>query len=40
VTGRTDSRDFSACLYNNRVPHSETRKIINGLRKLVGKHGL
>jgi hypothetical protein len=40
VTGRTDSRDFSACLYNNRVPYSETRKIINGLRKLVGKYGL
>jgi len=36
--GRTSSRDFSACLYNNRVPYPETQKIIKDLRKLVDSH--
>lgn len=37
-TGRTSSRDFSACLYNNRVPYAETQKVIKDLRKLVISH--
>jgi hypothetical protein len=36
--GRTSNRDFSACLYNNRVPYAETQKIIKDLRKLVDLH--
>ncbi len=36
--GRTSSRDFSACLYNNRVPYAETQKVIKDLRKLVTLH--
>ena len=34
-SGRTSSQDFSACLYNERVPYLETQKIIKDLRKLV-----
>lgn len=34
-SGRTSNKDFSACLYNNRVPYAETQKIIKDLRKLV-----
>ncbi len=36
--GRNVSRDFSACLYNNRVPYAETQKVIKELRKLVILH--
>ncbi len=36
--GRTADRDFSACLYNNRVPYAETQKVIKELRKLVALH--
>ena len=34
-SGRTSDKDFSACLYNNRVPYAETQKIIKDLTKLV-----
>jgi uncharacterized protein YjbI with pentapeptide repeats len=34
-TGKTTNKDFSACLYNSRVPYAETQKVINDLRKLV-----
>jgi uncharacterized protein YjbI with pentapeptide repeats len=34
-SGKTMSKDFSACLYNNRVPFTETQKVIEELRKLV-----
>jgi uncharacterized protein YjbI with pentapeptide repeats len=34
-SGRTSNKNFSACLYNNRVPYAETQKIIKDLRKLV-----
>ncbi len=37
-SGRTTSRDFSACLYNNRVPYAETQRVIKDLRKLVTSH--
>ncbi|MEQ1751843.1 MAG: hypothetical protein ABL974_20645 [Prosthecobacter sp.] len=36
-SGRTTSRDFSACLYNNRVPYAETLKFNNALMKLVDR---
>lgn len=39
-SGRTTSRDFSAFLYNDRVPYSETQKVIKDLRKLAGSHSL
>ncbi len=35
ATGRTASRDFSACLYNNRVPYSDTQRLIKDLRNIV-----
>lgn len=34
-SGRTSSKDFSACLYNDRVPYADTQRIITDLRKLV-----
>jgi hypothetical protein len=34
-SGRTSDKDFSACLYSNRVPYAETQKLIKDLRKLV-----
>ena len=34
-SGKTTNKDFSACLYNNRVPYAETQKVIKDLRKLV-----
>lgn len=37
-SGRNTSQDFSACLYNNRVPYAETQKFIEELRKLVESH--
>jgi hypothetical protein len=36
--GRTRNRDFSACLYNHRVPYTETQRIIKGLRALLASH--
>jgi uncharacterized protein YjbI with pentapeptide repeats len=37
-TGKTTSKDFSACLYNNRVPYADMRKIIKDLQELVDSH--
>jgi uncharacterized protein YjbI with pentapeptide repeats len=34
-SGKTRDKDFSACLYNNRVPYSETKLVFNDLRELV-----
>lgn len=34
-SGRTMNKDFSASLYNNRVPYAETQKVIKDIRKLV-----
>ena len=39
-SGKTTSKDFSACLYSNRVPYVETQKIIKDLRKLVASFPL
>lgn len=36
-SGKTTDKDFSACLYNDRVPYIETQKIIRDLRKLIGE---
>lgn len=36
-SGRTTSTDFSACLFNDRVPYEETQKFINGLRELTSR---
>ena len=33
--GKTGSRDFSACLYSNRVPYSDRQKLIKDLRELT-----
>jgi len=35
--GRTNSRDFSACLYSNRVPYDETELVMDELLHLVDK---
>jgi uncharacterized protein YjbI with pentapeptide repeats len=33
--GKTNSQDFSACLYSNRVPSEEAEKVFDDLTKLV-----
>ena len=37
-SGRTSSRDYSACLYNNRVPYAEIQKVDRELSKLEDLH--
>lgn len=34
-SGKTTDRDFSKCLYSNRVPYPETQRVIDDLRKLI-----
>lgn len=36
-TGKTTSKDFSACLYSNKVPDSELEQIEKDLPKLMAK---
>lgn len=34
-TGKTTNKDFSTCLYNNRVPYAEAQHVIKDLRTLT-----